>query len=101
MEKRLTALCLLAAGMLGTVATAQAVDTRARFMAANCSYCHGTDGKSAGAIPSLAGLDVKYFVDQMKAFRDGTRPATVMAKHANGYTDAEYEALAKYFHAVK
>lgn len=101
MEKKSLAVGLLIAGMLGTVATAQAVDTRARFMAANCSYCHGTNGKSHGAIPSLAGMEAKYFVDQMKAFRDGSRPATVMAKHANGYTDAEYEALAKYFASIK
>lgn len=101
METKKLALGLLAIGMLGSVATAQAVDTRARFMAANCSYCHGTDGRSSGAIPGLAGLEVKYFVDQMKAFRDGSRPATVMAKHANGYTDAEYEALAKYFASIK
>lgn len=101
MEKKTLALGLLIAGTLGAVATAQAVDTRARFMAANCAYCHGHDGKSSGAIPSLAGMEVKYFVDQMKGFRDGSRPATVMGKHANGYTDAEYEAMAKYFAAVK
>jgi cytochrome c553 len=101
MEKKTLAFGLLIAGTLGAVATAQAVDTRARFMAANCSYCHGTDGRSSGAIPGLAGMEAKYFVDQMKAFRDGSRPATVMAKHANGYTDAEYEAMAKYFAAIK
>jgi cytochrome c553 len=101
MKKKILAVGLLLAGTLGAAVSAQAMDNRARFMAANCSYCHGTNGKSAGAIPSLAGLDAKYFVDQMKAFRDGSRPATVMAKHANGYTDAEYEAMAKYFAAVK
>jgi len=100
MKKSLT-LTLLIVGTLGAVAAAQAEDTRARFMAANCAYCHGPDGKSRGAIPSLAGLEVKYFVDQMKAFRDGSRPATVMAKHALGYTDAEYEAMGKWFEAHK
>lgn len=100
MQKKTIAVGLLVAGMLGAVASVQA-DPRARFMAANCSYCHGANGKSAGAIPGLAGLEVKYFVDQMKAFRDGSRPATVMAKHANGYTDAEYLAMAKYFAAIK
>ncbi|MCP5279822.1 MAG: c-type cytochrome [Thiobacillus sp.] len=101
MEKKTLAVGLLIAGTLGAAFSAQAMDPRARFMAANCAYCHGTDGRSSGAIPSLAGLDVKYFVDQMKAFRDGSRPATVMQKHANGYTDAEYEAVAKYFNAIK
>jgi cytochrome subunit of sulfide dehydrogenase len=90
---------LLLAGLIGAVASAHA--DRARFMAANCAYCHGPDGKSRGAIPSLAGTDKKYFVEQMKAFRDGTRDSTVMSKHAMGYTDAEYEAMGAWFAAVK
>jgi cytochrome c553 len=92
---------LLLAGTLGVALTAHA-DPRTRFMAANCSYCHGPDGKSRGAIPSLAGTEPKYFVEQMKAFRAGTRPgATVMKKHASGYSDAEFEAMGKYFAAIK
>jgi sulfide dehydrogenase cytochrome subunit len=91
---------LLLAGALGAVA-AQATDTKARFMASNCAYCHGSDGKSQGAIPSLTGLEQQYFIDQMKAFKDGSRPATVMQKHASGYTEAEYAAMAKYFAAIK
>jgi cytochrome c553 len=46
-------------------------------------------------------MDAGYFMQQMKAFRDGSREATVMKKHANGYTDAEFEAMAKYFAAIK
>jgi cytochrome subunit of sulfide dehydrogenase len=99
--KKTLALTLLVAGTLGAVASAQAVDARARFMAANCAYCHGPDGKSRGAIPSLAGLEKGYFVEQMKAFRDGKREATVMQKHAMGYTDAEYEAMGAWFAAIK
>jgi cytochrome subunit of sulfide dehydrogenase len=99
--KKTFAISLLLAGLVGAVASAQAEDTRARFMAANCAYCHGPEGHSRGAIPSLAGMEAKYFVDQMKAFRDGSRAATVMQKHANGYTDAEFEALGKWFESHK
>ena len=35
-------------------------------------------------------------VSQMKAFKDGSRPATVMARHAKGYSDEDIAALAKY-----
>jgi cytochrome c553 len=98
--KKTLAIALLFAGAVGVVVSAQA-DSRTRFMAANCAYCHGPDGKSRGAIPSLAGLEKAYFVDQMKAFRDGKRDATVMQKHAMGYTDAEYEALGAWFAAIK
>jgi cytochrome subunit of sulfide dehydrogenase len=99
--KKTFAVSLLIAGTLGAVAAAHAVDPRARFIAANCAYCHGPDGKSRGAIPSLSGLEVGYFVEQMKAFKDGSRPGTVMQKHAMGYTDAEYMAMAKYFATIK
>ncbi|MDP2834533.1 MAG: c-type cytochrome [Pseudomonadota bacterium] len=98
--KKSIALTLLIAGALGAAASAHA-DPRARFIAANCSYCHGPDGHSRGAVPSLAGLESKYFVDQMKAFRDGSRPGTVMQKHAMGYTEAEYELMGKWFAAHK
>lgn len=100
MKKNL-ALALLFAGTLGVAAAAQASDARARFMSANCAYCHGPDGKSRGAIPSLAGLEKGYFIQQMKDFRDGKRDGTVMQKHALGYTDAEFEAMAAWFAAVK
>lgn len=98
--KKTLAFALMFAGVLGAAASVQA-DPRTRFMAANCAYCHGPDGKSRGAIPSLAGLEKGYFVEQMKAFRDGKRDATVMQKHAMGYTDAEYEALGAWFAAIK
>jgi cytochrome c553 len=98
--KKSLAVALMLAGAFGAVASAQA-DPRARFMAANCAYCHGPEGKSRGAIPSLAGADQKYFIDQMKAFKDGSRPGTVMQKHASGYTEAEYAAMAKYFASIK
>ena len=91
---------LIVAGFASVALSAHA-DPRTRFMAANCSYCHGPDGKSRGAIPSLTGLEPGYFVQQMKAFRDGSRPSTVMKKHANGYSDAEFEAMAKYFASIK
>lgn len=95
---------LLLAGTLGAVASAHAVDARTRFMAANCGYCHGTDGKSRGAIPSLAGLDKAYFVQQMKDFRSGARSgdaSTVMHQHATGYTDEEFEKLGEWFSKIK
>jgi cytochrome c553 len=96
MKKTLT-LALLMAGAITAAAPAQALDARARFIAANCAYCHGPAGHSRGAIPSLAGMEKDYFVAQMKAFRDGSREATVMQKHANGYSDEEFERMAKWF----
>src|SRR6266545_974381 len=72
-----------------------------RDVAANCATCHGTDGKSRGAVPSLAGQDKAYIVQQVKDFRDGKRPSTIMQQLAKGYTDAEIDAAAAHFAAQK
>jgi cytochrome c553 len=82
----------------GTVVGA---DSGARQMAATCSACHGTNGHSVGGTPMLAGLDRAHFIRQMKDFKSGARPATVMHRHAAGYSDAEIEKMANYFAAQK
>ncbi len=66
-----------------------------REVAANCANCHGTDGRSRGAIPSLAGRDKGGLVRQMR------EASTIMQQLARGYTDAEIEAAAAYFAAQK
>jgi cytochrome c553 len=75
--------------------------THGRVIAATCASCHGTLGVSHSPIPGLAGLDKAYFVKQMKAFKDGSRKATVMHQHAVAYTDDEIEQMAAIFAAVK
>lgn len=75
-----------------------------RSAAATCANCHGTDGQSTGldpAIKRLAGLDKAYIVEQLTAFREGKRPATVMHQIAKGYTPAQLDAIAGYFAALK
>lgn len=68
-----------------------------RYLAATCANCHGTMGHSTGAMPSLAGLQKPYFVEQMRLFREGKRPATIMHQLAKGYSEQQVELLAEYF----
>lgn len=68
-----------------------------RYVAANCANCHGTFGRSSGAMPSLAGLQKPYFVEQMRLFREGKRQATIMHQIAKGYTEQQVEQLADHF----
>ena len=42
-------------------------------------------------------MPAAQLVAQMKAFRSGTRPATVMRQLALGYSDAQIEALGAFF----
>ena len=62
----------------------------------NCFSCHGTDGRSPGAIPSLTNMSPQQALLVLKEFKTDVRPATVMTRHTKGYTDAELEALANY-----
>jgi cytochrome subunit of sulfide dehydrogenase len=73
----------------------------ARYLASNCANCHGTSGTAQAAMPSLAGQQKNYIVEQMRAFRDGKRPATIMHQLAKGYTDQQIELIADYFSRQK
>jgi len=91
---------------LGLACAARAQSPEAlnlRSMAAACAQCHGTDGRSAAgsAVPSIAGMPKDHLVTQLKAFKAGTRPATVMTQLAKGFSDAQLEQLADYFSRQK
>ncbi|HSJ48957.1 MAG TPA: c-type cytochrome [Gammaproteobacteria bacterium] len=80
---------------------AQAEISRGAVMASTCFACHGTDGKSAGAIPSIYGIPADSLIATMKAFREDLRAATVMNRHAKGYTDEEIVHIANYLSNIK
>ena len=74
-----------------------------RNLAAGCAICHGTLGKPAPGAPliPLAGLPQDHIATQMRAFRDGKRPATVMHQIAKGYSDPQIDAIAAWFAAQR
>lgn len=76
---------------------------RVKALAATCANCHGTLGRAVegAAVPGLAGMPAQYMVEQLKAFKGGTRPATVMHQLAKGYSDAQIDQIAAYFAAQK
>jgi cytochrome c553 len=80
-------------------ATAPSLD--AVGLADACTSCHGLDGRSAGAIPAIGGLDRQTIATALLDFRDHKRSdATIMGRIARGYSDAEIDALADYFSKV-
>ena len=79
-----------------------AQDVQGRNLAASCAICHGTDGRPVtGDVVPLAGLPREHIVTQLRDFRDGKRPATVMHQVAKGYSDPQINALAAWFAAQK
>jgi cytochrome c553 len=81
---------------------AQSADAGTRNLAAACAICHGTGGHAVTKdVTTLAGIPADHLATQMRAFRDGKRPATVMHQIAKGYTDREIDALAAWFAVQK
>lgn len=93
----------LAAGAIGlSLSGAAKAESEGSVLAGSCFNCHGTEGRSPGAIPSIAGQPYAVLLAQLQAFKAGEVPgATVMPRLATGYTDEELEALARYFSEVQ
>ena len=93
---------LSAAGLLPAAAQ-DAKALQQKSLAATCANCHGTQGQAVpnAAVPGLAGMPAGYLIEQMKAFKAGTRPATVMHQLSKGYSDAQIESIAAYYAAQK
>ena len=98
----------LAAAVLASISASAALANESaalhtRGLAATCANCHGTDGRTTegSAIPSLVGMPKEYHVLQMQAFKNGTRPATVMHQITKGLTDAQIDTIASYYATTK
>lgn len=102
----ITAASLMLIGLAGSFAAHAQESKEALYtksLAATCANCHGTNGKvvSGSPVVGLAGLPVDYIAAQMKAFKSGARPATVMHQLAKGFSDAQIDQMAAYFAAQK
>ena len=89
---------LLIAGLLPlSAAAADSAMARGPALVNACAACHGPDGRSQGAIPSIDNLSAEDFIAALKAFRADARKGTVMNRIAKGVDDAEISAMAAYF----
>lgn len=87
----------LCAALAAGGATAEEI-ANSRLLAQNCAACHGTDGREFHeAMPPLAGMDTESFVRAMQQFASGERPAIIMDRVANAYSEAEIRAMAEFF----
>lgn len=71
--------------------------TQATMLANSCAACHGTHGKSPGAIPAINGKSASFLEQSLKDFKSGKRSSTVMGRHASGYSDKEIQLIAEFF----
>ena len=83
----------LALAIIGSNALAEAP-----AQAALCVSCHGEASANADW-PSLAGQKKGYLIDQLKAFRAGTRSNPSMTPLVTNLSDATINTLAAYYSA--
>ena len=87
--------CMLALCVPGT-GVADGLAARGVSLAHACAACHGPDGQSQGAIPSINSLSKENFVAAMRAFQTGERQGTVMNRIAKGLDETDIAAVAAY-----
>ena len=86
---------------LSTVSSASAIPTagataipQGRLLASNCFQCHGTNG--SGGFDRIAGE-----AGDVREFRSKMASSNIMAAHAQGYTDAQIQALVNYLNQLR
>ncbi len=98
---RLLVVVVVVAVCSGSVWAQPAPDRQARVWAASCAACHGTDGRTQGDVPAIAGRQAEDLLRTLLEFKNNQRPtATVMHQHTKGYTDDELRRIAQMFAAT-
>jgi len=96
---------ILAAGIAASLAVlalapqAVADMERGALLTSSCFACHSIDG--TGNMPNLVGYPRDLMVSQMQAFKDGSRPGTIMNRLAKGYSDEEIVKMADHFATIQ
>jgi cytochrome c553 len=88
--------------VIGASSYAEATDLtvqRGAALANACAACHGPEGRSTGAIPSLRDLTPNALHDSLRAYRSGERTGTVMNRLTQGLDDADIDAITAHFAA--
>jgi len=98
---------LLGAALLLAFASGSLLETAraagpAPAQARVCANCHGEDGIAVvpGAA-NLAGQQKEYLIDQLRAFRAGTRQNPQMGVVAKTLTDEDIEKLSDWYSSIK
>ena len=94
----------IALAIVFAVSNAQAADATAGKVKydATCVACHGAAGVSVAPIyPNVGGQKEAYLVEQLKAFRDGSRKNPIMEPMAKGLSDVDILNISQYLASLK
>lgn len=88
---------LLGLGLSAGMAHAAGGPDAAQRLYASCAGCHGSSGQATlPSVPALAGQTQQALLASLRAFKAGTRSATIMQQVAKGYSDEQLALLAAY-----
>ena len=94
---QLAACCLAAA--LPVLAWSQAASQPPSRLGL-CAACHGANGQARQpGVPNLAGQNLDYLRNALKQYRDGGRNVALMRAAIGPVSDAELDALARWYSA--
>lgn len=66
-----------------------------------CAACHGQDGNSVNPVwPSIAGQHATYMVEQLQAFKNGSRTEPLMLGQVMTLSDEDMRNLAVYYEGM-
>jgi len=100
MKEKFAALtmCVLISGAVLADGLVDGSADAGKAKAITCGACHGPDGNSVNPVwPSIAGQHSTYIVEQLQAFKNGTRTEPLMLGQAMMLTDEDMRDLAVYF----
>jgi cytochrome c553 len=81
--------------------TAQPNPAAGAHLSITCAACHGNDGFSVDtSIPNLAGQHYVYLVQQLNAFKTGSRISPLMNELARPLTKEQIEDISAYYAGV-
>lgn len=105
MNFKLAAFVFLAVSLTSVTSADSLVDgsvEAGKAKAITCSACHGADGNSVNPEwPSIAGQHATYTVEQLKAFKNGTRVNALMSAQAMMLSEEDMRNLAVYYEAQR
>ena len=68
-----------------------------RLLAAQCSQCHGTNGRAVGDMDGLHDESFKDLYEDLMDMRSEDRPEDIMDHQALGYTEDQVRRIAHYY----
>jgi cytochrome c553 len=95
---------LITAGVFALLMAAGAAQAggdaaKGKELSVDCTDCHGANGLGDKDVPAIAGLKEAFLIEQMQAFKSGTRPdeQDAMLMYVEDLSDQDMADLAAYY----